>query len=315
MLRSKYMKPGERAIFRITATMRGQQGMKLNRLMILQRENVTEETREARQDSIAEMLRVIQEGQAAADARTERMLAALATQRQATPAPDQMQQTLAMVAAITGLTQSLVRQSAPVQGAPAADPMAQFESTIRVMSRMRGFFGGDGGGAGDETDPDSIAGILKAGAPYVQTLGALLSRAPAALPGPPRRRRVAATAAPVTPTVQAPGMAPAAQPVQAPPHNPEEVRMFAQLRPQFEALTNMAREGSIAKDVAPLVIQEIPEGSPLEQQFLAFLEGPTWWNSICAIYPGAKEHAPWLKELRDAILAEFEGDDGEATPA
>ena len=84
--------------------------------------------------------------------------------------------------------------------------------------------------------------------------------------------------------------------------------MFAQLRPQFEALTKMAMEGSIAKDVAPLVIEEIPEGSPIEQRFLAFLESPTWWNSMCAIYPPMKDHAPWFKELRDAILAEF--DDG-----
>jgi hypothetical protein len=292
-LRSQYMKPGERAVFRLTVTQRGTQGLRLNRLLILERERV-EEAPNAR-ESMTEILRVIQESNQAAADRTERLLGALHVQRAAAPATDPMQQSLAIVAAITGLTHSLVRQSPMTAPASSSDPMATMETTMRVMARMRSFF--DGGGGDGEGDPDGLASILRAAGPIVATIGEL-ARRPAMLPAqaaPARRRGVRA----------APGAAPAVAPATA---QQEVEPMIAQLRPQFEALTQAARDGGDPLAVAPLVLEAIPEGSPVEARFVEFLQRPNWFATVVAVYAPAREHAEWFLKLRDAILAEFEAD-------
>lgn len=289
-LRKEYMKPGERAVFRITATMRGQQGMKLNRLLILQRENVEEMPEPSARESFAELFKIVQESNQQAADRTERLLTAIAARESTRPAIDPVQMSMQMLAAMTGLTQSLVAR--PV--APATDPMQTLTMTLGALKQMKGFFG-DGGG--EDGDPDSLASVLRAAQPIASTIGELLKRsgpAVAALPNPHlRRRRVAVTSPAVVtdPAIQ-------------------EVRqMLAQIIPQLKAMSESAAGGADPKAVASMVLQAFEPDSPEETKFMGFLEREDWWQLLSGVYPPAVPHQPWFTALREAILAEFDSDE------
>lgn len=303
-LRTEYMKAGERAIFRVTATVRGTQGMKLNRLLILQRENEAAEPGNAR-ESFGDLLRIVQESNAAAAERTERLLASITARQAVAPVIDPVEQSMRMMAAMTGLTQSLVMRTG---GMPAADPMASLQSTMAVLKQMRGFFG-EGGVRDDGGDPDSLASIFRAAGPIAMTIGELLKRSPVhpmlAAPNVRRRRPGQVPAGAAT--------RPAAQPaVTASAPDPIVLgirQMLAQIRPQIDAMIQSAVQGAEPKAVAELVLEAFTPDSPEEQRFVSFLEREDWWQLLSGINPATVPHQEWFTHLRTAILAAFDSEE------
>lgn len=309
-LRTEYMKAGERAIFRVTATVRGTAGMKLNRLLILQRENESAEPVNAR-ESFGDLLRIVQESNAAAAERSERLFASITARQVVTPAIDPIDQSMRMMAAMTGLTQSLVMRTS---GAPAADPMTSLQSTLAVLKQMRGFFG-DGSSSADGGDPDSIASIFRAAAPIASTIGELLKRAPVypMLAAPSVRRRRPGQVPAGVATV------PGAQPAVA-AHAPDPIvlgirQMLAQIRPQIDAMIQSAAQGAEPAAVAELVLEAFVPDSPEERRFMSFIEREDWWQLLAGVNPAVVPHQAWFTNLRGAILAAFEPEEPAAPGA
>lgn len=301
-IRDEYMEPGQEAVFRVMATLRGQTGLKLNRLLRI-RKAASKVKPEEEKESLASLLKVMQESQAQMLDRQERMFASLAARQSATPATDPIQLAMGMMAAMSGMASTLVRNTAPAPvAAPApADPMAMFSQTMNVMRSMRSFFGNQDAPA--DEDGDSLVSVLRAGRPYLETIGTLLQRG-APLPVVQHRAR----------RLRREVAQPVARP--APPLKPAgENPMFAQLRPQIEALSKSASEGASATDCAPLVIEAIPEGSPIEQQFIDFLAQEGWFGKLKLIYPACASQEAWFTELRNAILAQYEEPEGEGGEA
>lgn len=309
-VRAEFMRDRISVCIRLSVSEKGKSGLRLNRMLMVERGE--QKAAEVQGGQLHDVAGAISSAIANSNKMTLAMfesIMARMTERPAIAAPavDPMQQTMAMMAAMTGMVRSLVPTG--VQGAPTAAAgggMLEMINSMRALKKLSGELGGGAGGGGDDDDPDSLQNILKAGAPYVTLLSQVVARQPVQRMPPPARRRLAKPAAET-----------AAPPVaETPPQNtataaaPEVDQMFAQLRPQLVALCESANENGDPVEAAKLVVQMIPEGSDIENQLLLFLEGDhTWFPQMCAIYPGCAQHQEWFGKLRAAILEEYPADD------
>lgn len=92
---------------------------------------------------------------------------------------------------------------------------------------------------------------------------------------------------------------------------PPQVSAFA------GTLVNAARIGAQADDYAQFIVDQIDGAPQIEPAVREYLNSPTWFAQIVALYPEAQAHEPWFTTLRRAVIdaldaapdAAGEGDD------
>lgn len=334
-VQTEFMEGMRVACIRVAATKKGERGVRFNHVVMVEKSQrlATPETAitPAPGGGFSEVVRAIQESNQATVAMVQQLL----KQPAALPAPPaekpiaQIRELAEVVFLLSGGKQAA---AAPV--AAAAAPQRSILDELKTLRELRGFVtelaGGGGGGDGDDGDDGGgssggggPAAVLKHLSPWANLFAQMMQRQGGAR-GPVRRpqARQPQTFEQPTPTpVPAPVAAgsapidpfsiptPAPQPATAPqPKTPENDPVIAQLREQFEALTRSAAEGAPPANLAPMILQMIPADSPQEDMFIGFLESPTWWQQLTAVYPPAAPHEQWFTQLRMLILSEYEDD-------
>jgi hypothetical protein len=330
-VQSEYMvAPERRACIRIAGTRKGERGVRFNTVVMVEiSARAAEVTKDPARESIAELLRALQDGQKATVAMVREMFTQQ-HQAPALPAAPPITQ-LRELAEIMFLLNGGKAGQAPAALAPVAPPSVLDQ--LKTLRELRGFVGELAGDLGDGAEGEEGGGggalsVLKHLSPWAGVFGQLMQRqaggapprrlvrvpAPiAAAPGAPRGPIAtgAPGGAPAQPAAtHAPGIAPMTPIVQQPtPAAPEEHDpVLAQMREQFAALTQAAQEGSDPAQMAGVVLTMIPENSPAEASLLGLLDEHLWFQKICAVYPAAAQHAEWFARLRLAILAEYPDD-------
>lgn len=300
--RKRYMRPGDSAMcIALKALKNGERGIRFNQIVQIEREQQAVRDDAPTRESLAEVLRAVQENTAHQVAAIRSAMTEVLQARQ--PAQDPMQvgiQMCAMFSQMMGTVFSRMPGSTPATGAPPS--MLEMVKTLKELRSLVP------DASGYSSDPDSLGNIIQAVAPLATALITARAAHPS-LPTPqnPRLRRVIAAPA-------SPGIAP---PTVAPSINPEAARraaMFVSMRPHLEQLHKAACEGADATIAARVILQQIPEGSPQEEMLLQFLEPEDWFDTVRTIYPPCADKAEWFKQLRDSVLAAFSDADDPTPP-
>lgn len=215
-------------------------------------------------------------------------------------------------------------------GRPLVSEVVQQKSFVdqlielkKVKEVMGGLFEDDSGGGID--DGDSTAAILRALAPLAMPLVQAIKHQNANAAAVPHAQQPMAQNPPILPVQTAPqeilpiqntASAPArfewpteaiSSPVAEAPILPplEEPTVFAQLRPQLEALAAMAAEGADPVATAKEALSMLPENEDIDAQLYRLLSDPKCIDKLALIQAKVNEHRPWFEQLIAAMLADF----------
>lgn len=195
------------------------------------------------------------------------------------------------------------------------DPAAQMKTTLETMVMMKKVMG-DGG------SDDSLSGIAAALAPYAgPVLTALASRPQPAMPV---RKRLPAPGAQPTPPpaapvqvvqVQTPVVKPATAPglpahtgvnLEAPsqPMTEQDRTMFAQLKPQVDALVTMAQQGADPIECANVFFETTMRNvdDSTYDKLCQFFDNPKAVDQISIFNTGVKDQRPFFEGFQKRML-------------
>lgn len=311
-LTDKFMEPTQtRMAVRLCGTKPGQTGYVFNKIVMLKRAVKAESSRDA-SESTASIMKMMQEN----NERMMQMFKQMMQPAERKDPMDEMQRMLAFSQMVNGPNQELMKLlipalvGRPVASAPAAsDPFASLGSLMDVAERLSEMRGGSGDSGGDS---DSWVNILKAVTPLAKpalealpAIAALAPKAPVVIPAP-QPARVAGPAKIATQPAQVqPAPAPGAitQPTDIPS---EDQVMLAQLKPQIDALVQMAEQQSDPVGAADLIFDQVfmDPNLPDEiyERLAGFVDSPQFVNSVCVMTPAAKPHAVWFNTFKAQIV-------------
>lgn len=319
MIVDQYMTADQtRMAVRLVGTRKEQTGYVFNKIMLLKRAH-RKETSGNTSESTSSMMKALQEN-------NERMLAMIQRMQAPVEKPDTMAEiqkimafAQAMNAPMMGMLQSLLPALAgrPVPAAATGDPFGSLTGILDVAERIADMRGGGADSGGDE---NSFAGILRAitplAKPALEALPALAAMQAASRPAPkliPAAAPVNRPTSPTDPTPHprpAPGPTPvvatngAAKPVQPTDIPSGDSAMLAQLKPQIDALVQMASQGSPAEAAADLLFDQIFLTVPEElfERLANFVDSETFVTYVCVMNPAAKPHAAWFEAFKTQII-------------
>lgn len=320
-VKKEFIRPGENRIcVRLIGTRSGEGGIKFNKILEIEQENqsVPSPNPEIR-ESMADLLRAVQENSSqqmqAFQGLFERLIASK------TPSTDPMQIAIGMMGAMAQFM-AVINKPAGAVAAPAGTLLEQIE-TLKALRGLATDLTGEGG-----SDENTAVGVAKAVAPVAASFLDILKRSspqaqlpPPALPRPP-------SAAPMVDRPPVPQASPSAEsrPVvlpgdaPTPPRiNPNQPRgdqiVFAQIRPQLDALTQMAAEGADPKTVSEMVLQMMPESDEMDTALFEFLNDSKWFEKLSVMNPKIIPQREWFEKLHAAMLAEFSEEGNPTTGA
>lgn len=317
LLIREFMPPEKILCVRMLGTKIGTAGLQFNRVLTLRAPNVTDKPSNgaAPAESTAGLMKVIQEN-------NERMLSQFRSMLPQTPqrdVADEIQRMLAfsqtmnapMMQMLGQLLPALVGRPAP---AGAENPFGMVTGLIGAFKQLNELRGDGGGGGDDAGDPDSFGGILKSLVPVMkpalEAIPAILASrgpaavAPRALPNPAAR-----------PAVPPPGSVPT-QPQPQPATNLNDMstgdqQMFAQLKPQIDALVAMAEQGSAADGAADILFEQVILELPDEYygKLAELIGGPNFVTQAAVFNPKVNNHVEWFKTFQARIVTRYDAED------
>lgn len=320
MLTRDFMdKNAQRMAVRLVGTRAGNFGGPgaFNKIVILKRRqnNGGEETKE----TTAALMRTIQEN-------NERMLAqfkSMLPQRQETDATSELQRILQLSALINKPMQDLMGQLLPalVGRPPAAerDPFTGLSGLIDVAGKLAELRGGGGNGEGD-TGPEWLQ-ALKAVVPLAKpALEAIASQRPVMMP-PPQHPAISAPG----PIPAGPSAATPTQPTQTVPPRPAgtmsmgdipsgDIQVFAQLKPQVDALLQIAKDGGDPVGAADLMFDEMILSLPDEfyDKLGDMFARENLVHQLAVFHPAVLQHREFFEKFKKQVDARFTKEDVEA---
>lgn len=340
----EFMLPTESMMaVRLIGTMAGKQGVRFNKIVVLQRPNVLANPNLPKNE-VSEIMRAMQEGQ-------ERMFRMIQEMKPPTTAgsPGDMQGMMQFAAMMRVMTEPMTQMMGPMMAALAGRPIPAgpagggIKETIETMMLMDKFMGRRGGGP---SEPDwmrmttAVAGVAK---PLLELAAANQ------LQGTRTRKQPAQLAAPRTAGVAQPVPAPApqsvpVQPTATPPvytgvdlsrpsplpagslapgpnittpstHLPQETpTMFAETKKQIDALVDVARNNADPVAVADLFFdQTMTTLSDHDySQLAAIIESDNFLSTIGIYNTQVKDYADWFGRMRTQLVERIkEADSGE----
>jgi hypothetical protein len=314
-----FMTPEKILCVRLLGTKTGTRGLEFNRVVTLRAPN-TEKTANGAQpgaESLSALMKTIQES-------NERTLA-LIKSMQPPPKPEtdatvEIARILQLSALINKPMQDLMGMLLPALiGRPvpqAVDPMSTFSGLIDVAGKLADLRGEGGGGGGG---PDWLEAI-KAIAPIAKpAMEALASTRGALAPQPQPRPAIAAPAVqnPTPPPGSVPTPAPA--PTTGPGFTMTDIpsgdaQVFAQLKPQIDALVKIAQDGGDPVGSADLLFNEMimPLPDDFYDKFGDLFSRENLVSQLAAFHPAVLQHRDFFEKFRKQVDARFDQEDNEA---
>ncbi len=307
-VRRDYIRPGE---VRITVCVRGYQqgkrGIRFQKIMTIERENEPEAPKgNSTTSDVATMLRLIQQSNEAAQARTEsfmREMMGMMARGPATPAVTtdpiaMMQQVGTMMVAFQGMFANM--QGAQRPPATPGGELAGFVQQLEMMKKVNGLLGN-----GSNDSESGALGIIKAigpmAAPVLQMLAAQATSKPM------KRRALPQPGAPRAPT-PAPTPDPSPEPV--PPGATvlnEETAM--KLKEALNELCDMAERGEDAVAAAALALDMLPEDDDTDAMVGALVSDPaSFLPKLGLMLPRTRQFPAWFETLREEMARAYEED-------
>lgn len=229
---------------------------------------------------------------------------------------------------------------------PTENPISGMKGMLEIMTMMRELMpGGDSGGSDTAEIVKAVAGI--AGPALSAFTQARQQAAPARArmnrPDPTQQpsqpvvieatpvaqpRPVTVPAQPVAPAQPVPGEAPTVLQASGPsihsgvdlsapsvPMTSEQSSMFAQLKPQVDALVQMARDGQDAAAVGELFYDQFLASTDDDtyDRLCSLFENPNTLNQIGLFNTGVKEFRPWFETLQATIIHKIKQEEAQAT--
>jgi len=321
LLRNEYMLPGTSVMaVRLMVTQEGSRGVKKNQIVQIQRalRAGTGAQVATKNESVAEMMRAMQENNQAMMQQFAQMMAMSKSNIPAQPARDPFDMMTAMMGAM-----------APFITAIAGRPQPQGQGLgemVDVLVKLKGLTGGDDNSGGD--DGNNLVGIIKAAVPLAQpllttiaanaqtqaanaTLQANNSAHPQRqLPAPAAQRDV--NPAPVQPVSDIAPVQPGATHPQMTYFSGNEVPMFMlQIRPQIQQLCDLAAQvpQPDPAEVANMTLEQIPEEYDDKLGELLFNENFMKW--LAMLDSRVNDHRQWFDTLHATMKKAFENPDEE----
>jgi len=183
------------------------------------------------------------------------------------------------------------------------DPMAQFKQTMELAQI---FAENMNGGPAEVTPGQALMKLTEQLTPVLVNLTAPKTTAPAmqrsnAIPGAVMPKPTPAHPRPVVTT-------PSATPVQPTKSDPNMLIKMA-MKPQIEKILAFANQGVTPEEMAPHVIDAVPEA--YFEKFGDFMFSETCVDEMIAMVPAAATKREWFNELRAKICAELTPQDPE----
>lgn len=308
-IRSDFMSPGEKGMFRVIGSQKGTRGIKFNKLLSIERAKDKGEASPVG-DTFTQMMRAMQESQRLADERMERMMSALTTR--VTPASDPIDQMTKMMTAMGAMMGPMMAVVAGRPITPASSPTDDLVKLATTMKTLNGMFGGGGDGDSDSGDILSIVKALApVAAPALQLMAEgkrgenlRLARAPRpkALPVTPPKAPEKVSAAPTDKA--------AAPEVLTPEQEAKNNMELAELKKNLDTVCDILEAGKSPAQVAKLVLASVPPDK--DEEFLALLDDDDYVNNMALLNPRVDKMREKFEELRKCLLAEYEPDDEQA---
>jgi hypothetical protein len=331
LLIREYMTPEKILCVRLMGTKAGEPGLKFNKVVTLRAPNTPQKPagNGANPESAADLMKAIQEN-------NERMLQQFRALLPAAPQRDadgELERMLRISAMINAPNAKLMELLIPaLVGRPAApagaDPFNMLSGLVDVFGKLQDLRG-EGGGGGEGSSGNDFVDVLKAivpiAKPALEALPAIMAdrarNAPpvrALPPGAPRpqpRPPVAPGAAPTQPQPQ-----PAAQAAPPPAGAVGDIpsgdqQMFAELKPQIDALVSMAAQGSDPDGAADILFDQVIMELPDEyyEKLADLIGGQDFVTKAAVFNPAVNTHAEWFKRFQARIVARYNEEDQAAT--
>lgn len=312
----EFMEPGGRLTVQLLGTIEGHRGIKLNKIISLRRAKETKD--EPDSNSLAGLLKIIQETNEATRREMRTMMSEVLAARTAQPQQNPFEFGLALAERLSTIAGGMARGGAPaVQSNDWTQNMMQ---TMQMMTMMRKFFG-DGERDGKKespTDPSQFLSIIK----EVRELAAPLLQAHVADSAAKalREKRLlqheTATADPpaaVSPTSEPPPDSPAADsahmPDTAPIDEVSRMRLLGEFKLALPMLCDMAERGADIKQTVSLALSAMPDDQALNDALFHFVSEEDCVSKLIAMEPRVEKSREWFEKFRVELRAEFEPDE------
>jgi hypothetical protein len=320
---------------RLLGTKAGTAGLQFNKVITLRAPNTPPKENGAAPESTASLMRIIQEN-------NERMLAQFKAMMPVVPqrdATEEMQRMMVFAQTLNGPQNELLKLLLPaLAGRPApaasADPFSQLSGLVDVFEKLqdlRGGGGGDGGTSGNDL-VDVIKAIAPLAGPALQAIPSIIEErrrlAPVATVPP---QNTVAQRPPVGPRPPPPGSVPTQPTVvmggQNAPAQPagstlsdlstEDQQMFAQLKPQIDALVQMAAQGSDPTGAADILFEQIilPLPDEFYDRLYTLISGANFITQAAVFNPAVNSHAEWFKQFQKRICERYDAEEAAARDA
>lgn len=316
-VRREYMRPGEVKIcIRLLASRAGERGIRLNRILILERANEQAPPPSGPAGDLASIMATVQRSIDASTARSEalmqRMIEMQMTRAQPAPAMDPMAMMQGVVSMMAVAQKMFAGPAGMIPQAPADpfDQMTKFAALIPRLSALAGGRQDDGGGMGD---------IIKAAAPAVAEIFKSINAnpakpAPARLPHPQRRQ--IREPAPRTPAEEvaaevAQTTAEATSISTEPKGDTMDIGAIKQLVGGLIEIAQVDPNGDKCEEAAGELLRQIPDEAD-DQIFELVSNAAQYRMKLQFVDPRAALYAEWFEKLRVAVLAGFDTGNGNA---
>lgn len=309
-IKRDYIRPNESKIaVRLMGVKAGERGLKFNRLLVVERENVVHTASPSNNPS--DLLRAVQEMNAQNVAMMRGLFQEMVSNRPiaAAPAPiDPVNMVMQMMTAMGGF------MAAMNKSASGGGSMKEMVETMVALKGLSDDFTGNGG-----TDENGgAAAIIKAATPLAVPLlqslteasktvrmnHAQVRRAPPA-PAQPTRVNVRQVA-PVQPVKENPA------PRESSDNLQEGNEVLQQIRPHLDTLCQLADEKTDPAEVAEMVLDVLETtGKISDEQIFQLVSNTKLVQHLRLLNRKVGERTQWFESVRLAILAAYEDDTGD----
>lgn len=313
MIIRDFFEPGERAAIRLIGTRTGAKGIKVNRVIPVQRPATAMVTTQP-SSQLADALNAVQSSNRATMEMVERLLARNSTPE--APKKSTMEWARDIAVILTPFVPVLVA-AVSKGGAPKSD----LSQMILALKELKGLTGDEK--ESDDEDSTTVSIIKAVAGPGMQLLNTLAQRSSAQnVNRRPLRSAVVHQPTPSAPQSGVPVQVAPAISTESAHENADRISsekglsktttenpMLAQLASQLDQLASLAEQDADVKEVAKLVLQMLPE--EMDGQLFELLQDKEGFERLHLLSPRMKQHAAWFESLRIAILAEYEDEPGE----
>lgn len=325
LLRNEYMLPGTSVMaVRLMVTQEGSRGVKKNQIIQVQRAMRSTVSGTAQKDSVAELMRAMQENNQAMMLQMQQMMR-MSQPAVAAPVRDPFDMMTAMMGAMAPFISAIAGRPQP-----AGPAMGEMVDTLIKLKELTGD-GGNGGGNDGGNIIDMVKAIAPLAQPMLTTIASnaqtqaaqmtLQANQSAQRQLPAARRNPADRTVNPAPVVSNPvndyineGM-PGATPVMT-HFNGGEVPMFMlQIRPQIQQLCDLAAQVPQPDpvEVAKMALAQIPEEQDDTLGDLLFNENFMKWLTM--LDSRVNDHRQWFDTLHATMKQAFENPDEPADNA